>query len=294
MLRAIVPEWPAHPLPDAPDGPTDAAGTTLVTSSWLAVGASRRGRLHAHRGDHREDAIGLRRTSTGWCGAVADGAGSAAFSRVGAAVATHTFCATFAAGTGPLRARASASAQATFAVLREIATRCDVAPRVLRTTLLVVAVDGDELLTMQVGDGGVVILADDGTASAPHVGDAGEFSGEVTHFLPDDGSLERLELSAHVSSCGDARAVLLTSDGIEDAWYPLIRRAPLLVSTLEHGVTDDVAADILSTAGVHMAFRGPVLHATDRAVALAQWMTFEKRGENDDRTLLVASQIRQP
>jgi hypothetical protein len=35
-----------------------------------------------------------------------------------------------------------------------------------------------------------------------------------------------------------------------------------------------------------------VLQATDPGQALAEWLTFEKRGENDDRTLCVVHATR--
>ncbi len=288
LLHDLVPAWEAPGAGDSTGDSTDVVTGSLSAGAWSVIAASRRGRLHAHRGDHREDAIAMRRIESGWCGAVADGAGSAPWSRIGAAVATHTFCATFAARTGPSRPRATAAADATFATLRALAEAFGVPPRALRTTLLAVAVVGDEILTLQVGDGGIALIGHDGVAQLPQAGDSGEFSGEVTHFLPDDGSRERLVASLHVSAASAARAVILASDGIEDPWYPFARHAPLLVESIEHGVTDARAAAIHAANGVQFAWRGEVRTAHDAATALGDWMTFEKRGENDDRSLLFA------
>ena len=56
---------------------------------WFLVGASLRGRQHAHEGRYREDAFVIA-CHNGWnIAAVADGAGSASLARVGARVATQ-------------------------------------------------------------------------------------------------------------------------------------------------------------------------------------------------------------
>ncbi len=285
------PEWasflPDVDVRDAIDAP-EVAHRSLRQGPWALIAASRRGRLHAHRGDHREDAIAMHEHATGWCGAVADGAGSAPWSRLGAAIATQTFCAAFVAATGPLGPRATAAARVSHDALRQFAQQSDIPLRALRTTLLAAAVDGNQLATLQVGDGGIVVVGRDNTVTLPQAGDAGEFSGEVHHFLPDDGSLERLVASMQIMSLASVRAVLLVSDGIEDPWYPLARHAPLLVESLEHGLTDERAAAIAVANGVQHAWRGTVATAPDPAAALGEWMTFEKRGENDDRSVLFA------
>jgi Protein phosphatase 2C len=285
MLATLVPEW-RTPAPGASDA--DVVTETIAPGPWTVLAGSRRGRLHAHRGDHREDAVALRVTNTGWCGAVADGAGSAPWSRIGAAVATHTFCAAFAAATGPSGARAAIAADAVFDRLRAIADAFEVPARALRTTLLVAAVTDHDVVTMQVGDGGIVLVDVNGTVSSPQAGDSGEFSGEVTHFLPDDGSRERLQASLHVTPRTHVHALLLASDGIEDPWYPLARHAPLLITSLTDGVSDTRAADIQAASGVAFTWRGPVCAADDASTALGEWLSFEKRGENDDRSLLFA------
>ena len=286
VLRELVPGWPG--LTSAP-GSLDAETAQDRAGPWHVVAASRRGRLHAHRGEYREDAIAVRTFADGWCGAVADGAGSATWSRVGAAVATHTFCTRVATSSGAPAERATRAAHAVFDTLRALSERLDIAPRTLRTTLLAVAAIDTDILTLQVGDGGIVLVAHDGTISATQAGDAGEYSGDVMHFLPDDRTGERLADSLHVASATSVRAVLLATDGIEDPWYPLPRHAAMLVDSLERGVTDDVAAHVAAATSVQFAWRGRVIqHSAQDSATLAEWMTFEKRGENDDRSLLFA------
>lgn len=288
VLAAVVPLWSSRAAATTWSDAPEAIGLSLKATGWEAIAASRRGRLHAHRGDFREDAIALHVFDGGWCGAVADGAGSAPWSRIGATVATHTFCAVYAQASGTTDERSADAARAVFTTLRTLAERLEILPRTLRTTLIAVIVTANDVVTMQVGDGGVVVFTNDRTAHLPQVGDAGEFSGDVTLFLPDDGSGERLAASRHSTPARDVRAVLLASDGIEDPWYPLARHATTLRELIENGVSDELAQRVATTTSVQMPFRGAVSRAEDPVRALAEWMAFEKRGENDDRSLLFA------
>jgi hypothetical protein len=81
--------------------------------------------------------------------------------------------------------------------------------------------------------------------------------------------------------------VLLASDGVEDPWYPLPRHAASLYQQLQQGVSSEHA----TAAGVSPAHTTTVLNAPDPVRALVEWLSFEKRGENDDRTLCVARRV---
>ncbi len=71
---------------------TDDAYSGIASNNYVLAGASRRGRSHAHIGSCRDDDFNLLpSTNNGWqILAVADGAGSAKFSREGARIAVHT------------------------------------------------------------------------------------------------------------------------------------------------------------------------------------------------------------
>lgn len=270
----------------------EALGTRAVAGPWVLTVAARRGRLHAHRGDHREDAECLLTFGTDWCAAIADGAGSAPWSRLGAAIATHVAAHASrdellrsATTRGELPATMRVVAVAVNDALRSFAERAGLALRDLRTTLLVVAKYGEHVALLQVGDGAIVLLNHARDATIPTTADAGEFSGEVTHFLPDDGAVERLCASIVVHSTQHVVGIIAATDGVEDPWYPFARHGAALLSQLEHGVFD-ANADV---AGVRHTLRGPVLSAADPVQALMAWLAFEKRGENDDRTLFVAT-----
>jgi hypothetical protein len=271
----------------------EASGSSLRTAPWSLVLSSRRGRLHAHRGDHREDAGHLVHFAGGWCAAVADGAGSAAYSRIGSAIATYT--ATHALREALLHGAAARealgpamrhAAQAVNDRQREFAARAGLALRELRTTLLVAALHADLLAVMQVGDGAMALLHNDGTLSHPHAAATGDYSGEVAHFLPDDGALDVLQSSLQSVPVANVTAVLLASDGVEDPWYPFTRYAQSLVQVLAHGHVQADEGTLPSS--LVPAYTGSVLGAPDPVHALAEWLAFEKRGENDDRTLCLA------
>lgn len=277
----------------------ESIGTHAVHNGWDVLLASRRGRLHAHRGEHREDAGTVLPCEHGWCAAVADGAGSAPYSRLGAAIAVHAVTRALrellqapprTADVLPATALHTALLTAASNVqqaMQAFADRTGCAPRALRTTLLVAALHHDAIGLLQVGDGGIIWLHDDGRTSQPMQGDAGEFSGEVAHFLPDTGALARLQQSVLVQPAAGCAAVLLASDGVEDPWYPLPRHAATLYQQLQHGVSSAHA----TAAGVSPARTTKVLNTPDPVRALVEWLSFEKRGENDDRTLCVARRV---
>lgn len=272
----------------------EATGASLRAAPWTLVLSSRRGRLHAHRGDHREDAGHLVHFADGWCAAVADGAGSATYSRIGSALATYAVTHALrdalqqgATAVDALEPVLRQAAQAANDAQRDFAARTGLALRDLRTTLLVAAFHRDRLGVMQVGDGAMAIVHTDGAVSHPHAAATGDYSGEVAHFLPDDGALAVLQSSITTMPIANVAAVLLASDGVEDPWYPFTRWARPLVHSLTHGTTpvDGEAALPPSLVPSHPA---SVLRAADPVQALADWLAFEKRGENDDRTLCLA------
>jgi hypothetical protein len=261
----------------------ESADVPLAGGGRLLL-ASRRGRLHAHRGDHREDAMAWRTSAAGWCVAVADGAGSAVHSRVGAHVAAQVVVrqALQALGAGlALPAVLTAAADAAQAALDTLVTKAPCAPRDLRTTLLVAVGAGQRLALMQVGDGAIVCAGPTQPFRQPIAAHGGAFSGEVAHFLPDAGAVQALRASITELAPGEAHTVLLATDGVEDPWYPLARHAPALLASL-------AGEEAAVPEGLLLAGTASSVWASDQAgEALLHWLAFEQRGENDDRTLAV-------
>lgn len=83
-----VPENIEYPKKDAE---TDFIAPTAENSDKAIIAASKRGRSHAHEGKPRDDHFSINVTEEGWYVAVvADGAGSAPFSREGSRIACET------------------------------------------------------------------------------------------------------------------------------------------------------------------------------------------------------------
>jgi hypothetical protein len=262
-------------------------------AGWSLVGASRRGRLHAHRGEFREDAFRLAGEPGYFALVAADGAGSCRLSRIG----SDFLCASAVArlrqalGTSSQPMSGMAAARLVGKALTDavadvagLARDAALDPREFRTTLLAAiwypSATGETLIASQVGDGFVALRRADGRVERLGAGDSSEFSGEVSCFVPDAGSAERAGTTVVVDGA-DVTAIALGTDGVEDPFYPIERQGPTLFSQLMHGVT--APAEHFQ----RQELQGPVF-GEDGASQLVRWLGFERRGENDDRTLVAA------
>jgi hypothetical protein len=276
----------------------------LRHAGWRLVAATRRGRMHAHNAEHREDAFSWEAGDDFLVVAVSDGAGAYEWSRIGSAATTREV-------TGRLRdwllAERPNLAKLDLAALvnivgnkmvltvhdivkwfiEELAPKSGAKPKDFRCTLLLTVWCRTEkqevLLTTQVGDGFFGLLRRDGSAGRHGESDSGEFSGEVTSFIPDTNAPEHSEKAIKSHRVADLEAMLLCSDGVEDPFYPLDKNSAVIFHELYHSLP--VASP--NAAGVkHNSAIGSVLDK-DGADALAAWLGFEKKGENDDRTIVL-------
>ena len=260
---------------------------SLQHDVWTALGASVRGRSHGHRGEYRDDALAAVSRNGLLILAVADGAGSSALSRIGAAVTaqlaadrtvsryeadTHNGDATSRLGTAMAHAVHDAAIR-----LHELATIGGVAPAALRTTLVLVAIAGDLTLVSQVGDGAVLVQKTDGTVMRVGATRETAWAGEVTCFVPDACAMtQAAELRQLRTS--DLALIALMTDGVDDPFHPLEESGDALVAQWRNGTTAPI--------GVARQVNAPP--SLGNADALLQWLSFEQRGEVDDRTLLLA------
>ena len=274
-----------------------------VAPGWRAVAASVRGRSHAHRGDHREDAFAVRRADGLVVLCAADGAGSAALSRVGAELACRETADRVLAKLAPERAylrerqrdelahavghAIGLSVWETCRLLHDVAAASGTTPSAFRCTLLVAAwyaSDASEIVvTSQVGDGAIVIWRRDGSAARLGDADSGDFAGEVRTFVPDAQAPERAS-HVRVTDAGGLTALALLTDGVDDPVHPIEQTAQTLLAQWRTGA-DTALPRVTQT------FRGPVLGPADAGPALATWLGFERRGENDDRTAVVMARV---
>lgn len=271
------------------------------------LGGSRRGRSHARSGSCRDDDFAIASDPAGWqILAVADGAGSARYSRWGSKLAVTTVRtmlpellnefltddldsllearrARHPDADSEIRRRLYQTlATAAFAAAREIehdARDRGFPAEDLSTTLLIAvarqSAHGWFIAGFSVGDGGGAVLdLDDGSVTPLIRPDSGEFAGQ-TRFL------QRSEFSGGFTDVVDRlfftvrdrfTAVILLTDGITDPVFPSEAR---LVDPARW-----VAFWTDLTAAVDLAPGNGQLYEQ-----LATWLDFFSPGEHDDRTI---------
>ena len=266
--------------------PVHERGEHVRAGEWHVTGATRRGRRHAHIGAFNEDALFVHASASRGVLVVADGAGSAAYSRLGSAVAAEIIGSAMRDAESVSVATLHDAVERAIRALEAISAATDVPARALRTTVLAAAWEpcsaGVRVVTTQVGDGALVIAHRDGRITRPAVGDAGDWSGEVHCFVPDAETLTFARKATVELELDDMAALLLVTDGIDDALYPFPRFAPGILGQLVHG------ADAPLSGLTAQAVTPSLLSAQSPGDTLLTWLGFEKRGENDDRTLAVA------
>ena len=278
----------------------DAVAFERVLPGWRAAGASRRGRMHANGGTHREDSFACDAHDRATVLCVSDGAGSCQHSRIGSHVAAHRVVEFLLAATEKVDSAVAAdatklkehlSSKVTEAVLSatdallDLAKKSGCSPKDFRCTLLTALYYRGEqhelLLTNQIGDGAICLLRKDQSTARLGASDSGTHSGEVSCFVPDDCARVKAKAVDVISDVAALECVLLCSDGIEDPFYPLEKQAAGIFRQFYKGVDQP-----LKDFKAQLPQAAPLLQES-AAWGLAQWLEFEKRGENDDRTVAV-------
>lgn len=297
-LRLHLPKFAKFDYRDNYSESDDAPG------GWRIVAATRRGRLHAHHGTHREDAFHFTKGERFTVLCVSDGAGSCRYSRIGSETTSReitrrlhewletnrpTLASLPAGELAKLIGAAMVDAvHKTVLGLHELATKAACSPKDFRCTLLLAVLYKSDieaaLLTSQVGDGFIASLESDGQAQRHGESDSGAYSGEVTCFIPDADSPTHAS-RIRLLPVGELESLILCSDGIEDPFYPLEKNAAVIFHQLYHGATDKLSGF------ENQALFAPVIGHPAAAANLEKWLGFEKKGENDDRTIVVLHRI---
>ena len=276
-----------------------------IAADAVMVAASRRGRSHANKGDHRDDDFRIEHSPEhGWHAmAVADGAGSAPLSRRGAEVACNaaidSLAPHFATTLGPafhqqiatsddeaqpairdaLYASLGHAGRAAYqAVVEEAAQLGKPAEHFATTLLLTVARKLDRgwfAAAIAIGDGGVGALGQNGVTILTKP-DSGEFAGQ-TRFLTmpriwaDDADVRsRIDFAV----VPDLVALVAMTDGVSDPMFPT-----------ERDFFDDARwqafwADLSKEVSLDKA--------NDKAdQELLEWLGFWAVGSHDDRTIAI-------
>lgn len=278
----------------------EAALTSCSGRSLLA--ASRRGRSHAHVGLPRDDDFALGCVNDWNILSVADGAGSAKFSRQGSAIACQTAlakCRQKLAEANELDtlflsldknedrshwlAKAKTLAYSllpdaifeAFKAIREEAQARDRQIREYATTLLLVLSKkfpaGWIVLSFQVGDGAMAMFHDQDKVELLANPDEGEYGGQ-TRFVTMKEIYESNELMnrLRVDLVEELDAILLMSDGVSDAKFGTL--ANLRNADYWHNLWAELQ---------------PLLLSADPGQSLLDWLQFWSQGNHDDRTLAI-------
>ncbi len=189
------------------------------TKSWRVVGASVRGVAHVQGGQVCQDACAFaQQPGTVLIATVADGAGSAELSEIGAALAVETVVAVM----GAVQELPSASdadgwqdllteavRQAQWRIESEAEIR-QLEPNALASTLLLAVATPEATAVMQIGDGAIVAGDSAGrvlSLTAPH---NGEYA-NTTVFLTTPNALETAQFALHPA----VTYLALFSDGLQ-------------------------------------------------------------------------------
>lgn len=271
---------------------------------WRLLAATRRGKLHANYAAHREDAYATMEGKDFLVLVVSDGAGSCQYSRIGSEFAVREVAQMIHSGLTAEFKKQELQVPATLPTstvvepimeqavretirrLTNFAALSGYKPQDFRCTLLVLVFlkwqDGGSFILGQVGDGFFAFLSPEGLAARLGKSDSGEYSGQVKTFVPEEDALEKFHESLIRIQANDVAALVLCSDGIEDPFYPIEKNATIIFRQLSTGVA--ISLEGFSRQETH----GAIIGGGDLAEkALGQWLAFEKRGENDDRTILI-------
>ena len=273
----------------------------LTGRGFRIAAASRRGRSHEHAGTFRDDDFFIGHDAqTQWSLIlVADGAGSARYSREGARLAVASAGAQLSeALAGEMSARMNAAlhgweadpegvAQAmgaefhslfhkagTLAVqsIEQEARSAGAEVRDYATTLLAAAVKRQDsetfLATFWMGDGAIAAYGPRGKVRLMGTPDGGEFAGQTRFLdraaLADQAFARRIGIGRYA----DLTAVMLMTDGVSDPRFETDNG--LNDPAKWDGLWDDIA---------------PLLASPEPDRSLVDWLHFFSPGHHDDRTL---------
>lgn len=277
----------------------------IETENYKLIAASRRGRSHEHAGTFRDDDFTIMHIpNSAWSViAVADGAGSAQYSREGSRIAVEIVQSEFqrylhdytieSLNEDIKKWRVGGQDEQTkviahklnqqffhvyYEIYKSIITQIEqqaeemaVAAKAFSTTLLIAVLYHQQnktfMSTFSVGDGIIAAYSDE-LVRIMNVADGGEYAGQ-TKFL--DRSIGQ-ELGARIKiGCySNIDAVMVMTDGISD---PIFETE---VGLTNHEKWKDLYGQL-----------GPLLHTENAESQLLEWMHFFTPGHHDDRTLAV-------
>lgn len=293
--------WKDLPVPaDIPFPKSDVAVYYGKTKNGRAMaGASRRGRSHAHSALPRDDDFLLSppQEGNGWyIMAVADGAGSAPFSREGARIACETAVSVSRQALdviGGMDGKPGSAAalldsvfvQAVRSAYEEIertAMSSAKSIKVFATTLLLTFAcqtpDGWLIASLQIGDGAIAVYSRHGGEAVLNLmgqPDEGEYAGQTRFLTMREIACneEAVRQRIRIVQVPDFTAVFMMTDGVSDAKF----ESDACLAT--PAVWDKLWADLKQSVPLSSQ------KGEDIGAALAEWLLFWSVGNHDDRTI---------
>ncbi len=306
-------------LPSNTDDPyhkPDSVSEVAAIAGRKVVAASTRGRSHAHEGKFRDDDFKIINLGDGGWGliAVADGAGSAKFSRQGSLLACSAVADYFGgeAGTAALTALDAAitasqtdgtdeskkalsqlgmdhlgkAAYAAHTRIVEAAAASEAVAKDYSTTLLFALIKkfdfGYSILSFWVGDGGIGLYdREAGTVSILGTPDGGEFAGQTRFVtMPDIFTSPDFYKRMGIRTVQNFTALVLMTDGITDPKFST--DAALARVEKWNELWDDLGGTNEDGARVNL---DPVNEQI--GAETLSWMDFWSPGNHDDRTIAI-------
>jgi serine/threonine protein phosphatase PrpC len=276
----------------------------VSTGEKRMVSASKRGRSHAHGGTHRDDDFKIEHLDDGWyLMAVADGAGSAKYSREGARIACDEVMeklrtlgtdfdldglksAITAYKSDPneetshpivaaMYEKLGNAALNSYKAIEAEASKMDAAVKDYGTTLLTACCrkfdEGWFVAALWIGDGAIAIYSEDGTPTLLGKPDGGEFAGQ-TRFLTMPDTFEDLYKRVKFDIVDDFTALMLMTDGVSDPMFQT-----------DHNLEQQEHWDKLWSEMHENVNFDPNNDAVGEE--MLSWLDFWSPGNHDDRTI---------
>ena len=273
-------------------------------SGWKIAAATKRGRMHAHNGTFREDALWEVKCEAFTFSVVCDGAGSSKLSRIGSEYTVRKISELVKKELQAHQEEIDKCSKESLPInlkvilyhcvdsvargLVSLADKSGMEPKDFRCTLLTALhyrhKTGGILLFGNVGDGFLAVKKKGQPAERIGTSDSGAFSGEVTCFMPDPPVSEFYRKSIEENAAipeEDVEAYILCTDGIEDPFFPVHRNVVGIFDQLFEGYREPIQ-DVTYPSGQEPT---SITRSDDAGKELLKWLGFEKRGENDDRTI---------
>jgi hypothetical protein len=138
----------------------------------------------------------------------------------------------------------------------------------------------DLVAAIQVGDGAVGIYTADGTCTLLGTADHGEYSSE-TRFLTTPNIEREFPQRVLFSMKQDIRCLAAMCDGVSDDFFPESKRL------IELFVGDPIADLKTKDGNPVRGVMHDILKNPQKGESLREWLTYEKKGSSDDRTLVL-------